>query len=64
MRTFSLGVSTSRLNLGSEPHADENLLDDPDLMHGAPVNLQLVAQRLHDEQLLHDVEMIDRVLKA
>lgn len=38
------------------------LPDDPKLMHGAPVNLQIVAQRLEDEQLLRDVEMIDRVL--
>lgn len=38
--------------------------DDPKLMHGAPVNLQIVAQRLEDEQLLKDVEMIDRVLNA
>ncbi|KUI61093.1 Acetamidase [Cytospora mali] len=35
---------------------------DPKLMHGAPVNLQIVAQRLCDEQLLKDVEIIDRVL--
>ncbi|KAK2605765.1 hypothetical protein N8I77_008579 [Diaporthe amygdali] len=35
---------------------------DPDLMNGAPVNLQLVAQRLCDEQLLRDVEIIDQVL--
>lgn len=38
------------------------LTDDPDLMNGAPVNLQLVAQRLCDEQLLRDVEIIDQVL--
>ncbi|KUI64807.1 hypothetical protein VM1G_01246 [Cytospora mali] len=35
---------------------------DPKLMHGAPVTLQIVAQRLCDEQLLKDVEMIDQVL--
>ena len=38
--------------------------DDPKLMHGAPANLQIVAQRLCDEQLLKDVEMIDQVLNG
>lgn len=49
-----------------EPLSDEDKAAqaqyDPKLMHGAPVNLQIVAQRLEDEQLLKDVEMIDRVL--
>lgn len=31
-------------------------------MHGAPVNLQVVAQRLHDAQLLRDVSLMDRIL--
>ncbi|KAK7733031.1 hypothetical protein SLS53_008360 [Cytospora paraplurivora] len=49
-----------------EPLSEEDKtvqsLYDPQLMHGAPVNLQLVAQRLCDEQLLVDMERIDRVL--
>jgi amidase len=36
--------------------------DDPELMAGAPVALQLIGPRLGDEQLLRDVEMIDAVL--
>ncbi len=39
-------------------------LDDPELMAGAPIALQLVGPRLGDEQLLKDVETIDAVLNG
>ena len=37
-------------------------VDDPELMKGAPVALQIVGPRLGDAQLLRDVELIDQVL--
>lgn len=50
--------------ISTDADRDILLLDDPKLMHGAPVNLQVVAQRLHDEQLLSDTELIESVLNG
>ena len=38
--------------------------DDPYLMNGAPVALQLVGPRLGDRQLLKDAELLDKVLNG
>jgi Asp-tRNA(Asn)/Glu-tRNA(Gln) amidotransferase A subunit family amidase len=40
------------------------VLDDPQLMAGAPVGLQCIGSKLGDAQLLRDVEMIDRILNG
>ncbi|KAJ9137935.1 Amidase [Pleurostoma richardsiae] len=34
---------------------------DPELLHGAPVALQVVGSRLGDQQLLKDVELLDSI---
>jgi amidase len=39
-------------------------LDDPHLLAGAPVALQIVGPKYGDEQLLRDVEAIDLVLNG
>ena len=38
------------------------LLDDPEMLKGAPVALQLVGRKWKDAQLLSDVECIQKAL--
>ncbi len=40
------------------------MLDDPELLAGAPAALQIVAPKWGDEQLLKDAETIDLVLNG
>ena len=38
--------------------------DDPDLYHGLPVNVQVIARRFQEEKVLAITEYIDGLLRA
>lgn len=40
------------------------MIDDPELMHGAPVAIQIVGSRLEDQQLLAHAELLDSILNG
>jgi amidase len=40
------------------------MLDDPALLHGMPVNLQLIAQRLEEEKVLVMTETVLQATRA
>ena len=43
---------------------DQGHLDDPDVYHGAPVGLQLVARKWEEEKLCAIAKIVDTALKA
>jgi len=47
----------------SELDAEVQAMYDPEEFAGAPIAVQLVGQRLQDEQLLVDVKLIDEILR-
>lgn len=49
-------------NSGLHLTAELTKVDDPELLKGAPIALQIVGPRLGDAQLLRDVDLIDQVL--
>lgn len=42
----------------------QHFADDPEVVAGAPIGLQIVGPRFGDAQLLHDVEALDSILNA
>lgn len=39
-------------------------LDDPELMHGHPIGLQVVGRRLEEEKVLAGMRVVEAVLQA
>lgn len=44
--------------------ANGSVLDDANLLHGAPTAIQVVTRRFRDEECLAAAQVIDRVLNG